>query len=125
MLSMDQVNELINGKIKKQNSRVMPVLCDRASNYFTPEMISTNVTRVVKAQTIPDYKGERDPIQHIQKHGSILSGTHKEYLPLVLHPLEGVTSLVTQLKHEVHSTLYERALTPKKHWIPRQRKKLY
>lgn len=73
-LTMSQVEELINGKIKEQTRRVMPVLCDSVSKIFTTKMMSIVIPCDMINWVILDYMGEVDPIHHIQKHESSLLG---------------------------------------------------
>lgn len=74
ILTMSQVEELINGKLKEQTRRVMPVLCDRVSKLFTTKMMSIVIPCDMINWVILDYMGEVDPIHHIQKHESSLLG---------------------------------------------------
>lgn len=78
-----QVEELITQKLKEQKGEVMPILHDRVSRPFTPKMMlhpfspkmmSIIIPRDVMTQTISDYKGEGDAIQHIQNYKSSLMG---------------------------------------------------
>lgn len=52
----------------------MLILPDRVLHFFTSELMFIIVPRDMMAHQIPDYTGEGDPIQYIQKHESSFLG---------------------------------------------------
>lgn len=74
MLTISQVEELMNQKLKEQKRSIMLTMCGRVSHPFTLEMIQIIIYRDLTTQTIPDYMGKGDPIQYIHKHKLLFLG---------------------------------------------------
>lgn len=85
--TMSQVEKFINHKLKEQKDGIMPTLHDWASYPITPKMILIIVSYDMIDREIPNYVGQGDLIQRIQKHdSSLLERTSDDNLFALLFP---------------------------------------
>lgn len=74
---------------------VMPRLCDRVSHPFAPKILTFTVYPHVQTARIDYYKGESDPVEHIQRHKvSLVRRTNDDNHCALLFPttLGGIAS---------------------------------
>lgn len=68
MMDREEIEELVVKIVKEQNGRVMPRLRYRASHPFTSKILVDIVSLYLENPQIDCYKGEADPVEHIQRH---------------------------------------------------------
>lgn len=74
IMTREEIEEFVAWTVKEQNRIVMSRLRDRVSHPFTPEILAVTVSSHVQNPRIDSYKGEGDPVEHIEnehRHASV------------------------------------------------------
>lgn len=74
LLTMKQVEELINRKMKERRGTIMVHFWERSAHLFTASLIAVRIPNSVIARPIREYNGGGDPIIHVKRHDGSLLG---------------------------------------------------
>lgn len=123
----EENQELVAQKVKEQKGGILPHLRDRVSHLFVPEIFVVIVPPHVQTPLIDYYRGEDNPVEHIQRHEVYLLGqanddnhfysllldhSRRRCLSLVLRATQFLMLVWGRPEGQVYRLLHGRKTTP-------------